>query len=82
MTEEEQIAHLADVPVVVRAEIERGTVRFRDLLNLKAGGVFRTSRPVTDRVTLIVGDCRIGAGEILTASGRASLRILEISPRT
>jgi len=81
MKDEEQIEHLSDIPVEVRAEIERGTVRFRDLLNLKVDSIFRTSRPVGDLVDLLVGDCRVGAGEISISSGRASLRVLEISSR-
>ena len=81
MGDTDQLAHLADVTVELRAEIERRTVRFRDLLRLQPGSVLRTDRSATDRVELLVGECRIGAGEISLAGGKTSVRILELSPR-
>lgn len=81
MGDTDQLAHLADVTVELRAEIERRTIRFRDLLVLRPGSVLRTNRPATDRVELLVGECRIGSGEIALAGGKTSVRILELSPR-
>jgi flagellar motor switch/type III secretory pathway protein FliN len=81
MGDTDQLAHLADITVELRAEIERRTVRFRDLLLLRPGSVLRTDRSATDRVELLVGECRIGAGEISLAGGKTSVRILDLSPR-
>jgi flagellar motor switch/type III secretory pathway protein FliN len=81
VTEEEQVAHLADVPVEVRAEIERGVVRYRDLLTLSVGAVIPTSRPANDCLDLLVGECRIGAGEVLIGGGRTVIRLLSLTPR-
>jgi flagellar motor switch/type III secretory pathway protein FliN len=81
MGDTDQLGHLADVTVELRPEIERRKVKFKDLLLLHPGSVLRTDRPVTDRVELLVGGCRIGAGEITLAGGKTSLRILDLSPR-
>ena len=81
MTDADQVAHLADVPVTVRAEIERGVVRYRDLLILSVGAVLPTKRPAIGCVDVLVGECRIGPGEILTAGGKTVVRLLALSPR-
>jgi flagellar motor switch/type III secretory pathway protein FliN len=81
MADTDQLAHLADVTVELRAEIERRAVRFRDLLLLRPGSVLRTDRPANDRVELYVGECRIGAAEIAVAKGKTFLRVLDLSPR-
>jgi flagellar motor switch/type III secretory pathway protein FliN len=81
MGDTEQLAHLADVTVELRAEIERRTVRLRDLLLLRPGSVLKTGRSATDRVELLVGECRIGAAEITQAHGKTFARILDLSPR-
>ena len=81
MGDTDQLAHLADVTVELRAEVERRTVRFRDLLLLRLGSVLKTDRSATDRVALLVGECRIGAGEITLTGGKTFVRVLELSPR-
>ncbi len=81
MGDTDQLAHLADVTVELRAEIERRTVRFRDLLLLRPGSVLKTNRSGTDCVELLVGECRIGTGEITQAKGKTYARILDLSPR-
>ena len=81
MGDTDQLAHLADVPVELRAEIERRMVRFKDLLILRPGSVLRTDSSSTDRVSLRVGECRIGAGEISMAGGKTFVRILDLSPQ-
>ena len=81
MGDTDQLVHLADVTVELRAEIERRTVKFKDLLLLRPGSVLRTDRSVTDRIELLVGECRVGAGEITLSGGKTSLRILDLSPR-
>jgi flagellar motor switch/type III secretory pathway protein FliN len=80
MGDTDQLAHLADVTVELRAEIERRTVRFRDLMLLRPGSVLRTDSSATDRVGLFVGECRIGTGEIALAGGKTIVRILDLSP--
>ena len=81
MGDTDQLGHLSDVTVELRAEIERRTVKFKDLLLLRPGSVLRTDRSVTDRIELLVGECRVGAGEITLSGGKTSLRILDLSPR-
>jgi flagellar motor switch/type III secretory pathway protein FliN len=81
MSDTDQLAHLADVIVELRAEIERRTVQFRDLLLLRPGSVLRTDSSSSGRVSLHVGECRIGSGEITMAGGKAFVRILDLSPR-
>jgi len=81
MGDTDQLAHLAEVTVELRAEVERRTVRFRDLLLLRPGTVLKTDRAATDRVELLVGECRIGAAEITQTKGKTFARILDLSPR-
>jgi|WetSurMetagenome_2_1015567.scaffolds.fasta_scaffold465334_2 flagellar motor switch/type III secretory pathway protein FliN len=81
MGDTDQLAHLADVTVELRAEIERRPVRLRDLLLLRPGSVLKTGRAATDRVELLVGECRIGTAEITQANGKTFARILDLSPR-
>ena len=81
MADTEQLAHLADVTVELRTEIERRTVRFRDILLLRPGSVLRTDCSASNRVELLVGECRIGAGEFTLVGRKAVVRILDLSPR-
>lgn len=81
MTGEEQLSHLADVPVELHVEIERGVVRYRDLLSLSVGAVIPTSRPANGCLDVMVGECRIGAGEIVNGGGRTAIRLLSLATR-
>jgi len=71
-------AAIADVPVTLRAELDRRTIRVRDLLRLEVGSVLSLSRPAGENIDLYVGRVLVGSGEILVVDGMLSMRVADL----
>jgi len=71
----QQLQGIEDVPLTLRAELDRRTISFRDLIGLDAGSVITLSRATGENIDLYAGDVLIGSGEILVVDGALAVRI-------
>ena len=75
MTELEQAARLADVPLEVEVELARKTLTVRELLELEPGSVIKMPRAAGENVDVLAGGARIGSAEIVMIEDTVGVRI-------
>jgi flagellar motor switch protein FliN len=78
----ERFDAINDVPLTLRAELDRRTISFEDLLELDAGSVITLSRPTGENIDLYAGEVFIASGEILVVEGSLAVRIAYLRDRS
>jgi flagellar motor switch protein FliN len=71
-----------NVPLVLRAELDRKTVSIRELMEFEQGTVVPLSRPAGENVDLYASEVYIGSCEILVVDGALAVRLAEIANDT
>jgi flagellar motor switch protein FliN/FliY len=66
-----------DLTVELRAELDKRTTTFGELLNLDVGSILQLSRSTGDNVDLFAGDVRIACGEILVIDSTLAVRVAD-----
>ena len=82
MTEaEKQIAltRFHDIPIELTVELDRRTMKVREILGLRAGSVITMNRSAGDNMTLLFHGVLIGYGEIVVIEDTIGIRITDIS---
>ena len=77
MTAFEQVAHLADIPIDVNAELDCMLMTVRDILNLEDGSVIRMQRSAGENIDLQFGEALLGSGEIVIIEDAVGVRITD-----
>jgi flagellar motor switch protein FliN len=80
MTALEEIAHLADIPILVDVELDRRTMTVREILALESGSVIKMTRSAGENMTVLMGSALIGTGEIVVADETVGVRITDFRP--
>jgi flagellar motor switch protein FliN/FliY len=70
-----------DVTVELRAELDKRTTTFGELLNLDVGSILQLSRTTGDNVDLLAGEVLIACGEILVIESTLAVRVAEFRRR-
>ena len=70
-----------DVPLTLRVELDRKTIRFRDLLELAPGSVVVFPRPTGENVDLYAESILLGSGEILVIDTALAVRVADLSEK-
>jgi flagellar motor switch/type III secretory pathway protein FliN len=74
----EQFRLLEEVPLVLRAELDRRTISFGALMKLDVGSLLVLSRPTGENIDLYAGEVMIGSGEILVVDASMAVRIADL----
>lgn len=77
MTALEEIAHLADIRMDVDVELDRTTMKVRDILALARGSVVRMTRSAGENMDVVIGGARLGSGEIVIIEDTVGVRITD-----
>jgi len=77
----ERFRMIDDVPLEVRAELDRRTISFRELMELDVGSLLTLARPTGENIDLYAGEVLIGSGEVLVMDGIMSVRIADLLDR-
>lgn len=77
MTTHEEIAHLADVPIPVEAELDRKTMPIDEILDLKPGTVIKMTRSAGENIDILIGGTLVGYGEIVIFEDMMGVRITD-----
>jgi flagellar motor switch protein FliN len=67
-----------DVPITVRAELDRRTITIRELLELGEGSVLSFPRPAGENVDVYAEEVLIGTGEIIIVDAALGVRIADL----
>ena len=71
-----------NVPLVLRAELDRKIVSIRELMEFEEGTVVPLSRPAGENVDLYASEVFIGSCEILVVEGALAVRLADIASDT
>lgn len=82
MTAVEEIAHVADVPLVVEAELDRKIMTVRQILELEAGGVLWLTRSAGENLDIYAGRALFGFGEIVIIESTVGVRITDFNEQS
>jgi flagellar motor switch protein FliN/FliY len=75
---EMSIESLLDIPVEISVEIGRTRMPIGDLLSLTRGSIVELNRLAGESADIYVNEKLVGKGEIVVASERLGVRVLEI----
>jgi len=75
MTPMEEIAKLADVPVLIEVEIGRPMLKLGDILALEEGSVVALPRSAGENIDIRVGGVLVCYGEIIVMEDLVGVRI-------
>jgi len=71
-----------NVPLVLRAELDRKIVSIRELMEFEEGTVVPLSRPAGENVDLYASEVYIGSCEMLVVDGVLAVRLADIASDT
>ena len=77
MTSQEEISHIAEVPVEVEVELDRKTMSIGAILDLKQGSVVKMNRSAGENIGILVGGALVGFGEIVVIEETMGVRITD-----
>ncbi|MDP3000353.1 MAG: FliM/FliN family flagellar motor switch protein [Bryobacterales bacterium] len=75
MTPMEEIAKLADVPVLIEVEIGRPMLKLGDILALEEGSVVALPRSAGENIDIRVGGALVCYGEVIVMENSVGVRI-------
>lgn len=67
--------------ITLRAELDKRTTTFEELLNLDVGSILQLTRSTGDNVDLFAGEALIACGEILVIDSVLAVRVAEFRSR-
>ena len=79
MTPMEEIAKLADVPVLIEVEIGRPLLKLGDILALEEGSVLALPRSAGENIDIRVGGVLVCYGEIIVTENVVGVRITDFA---
>lgn len=74
----QKFEQIADVPLILQAELDRHTISLGNLLALNVGDVLALPKPAGENVTVYAGDTLIGWAEVLVVDGVTAVRIADL----
>ena len=73
---------IADVPVTLRAELDRRVVTIGELMKFDVDTVLPLTRPAGENIDLYIGEVLLGTGEILVVDGVLALRVADLRDKS
>lgn len=77
MTAIEQIAHLADIPMNLEAQLGQTRMTVHAILGLTQGSVIKIPRSAGENIDILAGGKLIGSGEIVVIEENFGVRITD-----
>ncbi len=76
---EEQLAHMADIPVEIDVEMDRRILTMREILALEEGSLIGTTRSAGENIDIYIGGALVGFGEIVVIENMIGVRITDFN---
>jgi len=71
-----------NVKIVIRAELDRRTISFPELMKLEPGSILELNRPTGENVDLYAEKVLLGNGEILVVESNLAVRVADLYYRS
>ena len=76
---QDQIAHLADIPVEIEVELDRQIMTVCQILRLEPGSVIQFSRSAGENIDILIGQVLVAFGEIVILEENMGVRITDFN---
>lgn len=73
------LAHLAEVPIEVEAELDRKRMTIREVLALEVGAVMKLNRSAGENIDIVIGGALVAFGEIVVFEEVLGVRITDFN---
>ena len=73
-----QLIRFEGIPFDLQVQLDRRTLRVRDLLDLKVGSVVPLTRPLGMNFDVLVGGARVGSAEVVVLGDAVAVRLTRI----
>ncbi len=73
-----QAAEFYDVPIELSVELDRRTMKIREILELQVGTVVKMNRSAGDNMSLLLQGVVVGYGEIVVIEDTIGIRITDL----
>ncbi len=67
-----------DIPIELSVQLDRTTMKVRDILSLQAGAVIKLHRSAGDNMSLLLDGVLMGYGEIVVIEDTMGVRITDV----
>jgi flagellar motor switch protein FliN/FliY len=82
MTPLEEIAPIRDVPIAITVELDRRTLKVREIIDLQAGSIIQMHRSAGENIDIYIGGRLIGFGLIVIIENTVGVRITDFKAET
>jgi len=79
MTAQEEIAHIATVPIDLEVQLDQRWMKLSEILALEEGSIIEMRRSAGENIDLYVGGTLIGCGEIVVVENSLGVRITDFN---
>ncbi len=79
MTPQEEIAHLADVPIDIEVQLDQRWMKLSEILSLEEGSIVEMSRSAGENIDIFIGKRLCAFGEIVIIESIMGVRITDFN---
>lgn len=79
MTPQEEIAHIAHIPIDVEVQLDRRWMTLSDVLALEQGSVIEMTRSAGENIDVFIGEKLAAFGEIVIIENNVGVRITDFN---
>jgi flagellar motor switch protein FliN/FliY len=79
MTAQEEVAHIATVPVDVEVQLDRRWIKMAEILALEEGSILEMRRSAGENLDIYVGGHLVAFGEIVIIENTMGVRITDFN---
>lgn len=79
MTPLEEIAHIAEVPVIVEVQLDRRWMKLSEILALEVGSIIEMTRSAGENIDVFIGQKLAAFGEIVIIETTMGVRITDFN---
>ena len=79
MTAQEQVAHIALVPIQVEVQLDRRWMKLSEILALEEGSIVEMSRSAGENIDIYIGSKLAAFGEIVIIESTMGVRITDFN---
>jgi flagellar motor switch protein FliN/FliY len=77
-TTPDEFARFLDVPLTIRVEVGRRSIKVRDILTLQKESIFSLPKSAGENVEVFVNGKLMAYGEVVEMEGKAGIRITDL----
>jgi flagellar motor switch protein FliN len=79
MTSQEQVAHIAEVPIQIEVQLDSRWMKLSEILALEEGSIIEMTRSAGENIDVFIGEKLAAFGEIVIIETTMGVRITDFN---